>query len=160
MPATLNGVKGRPIQIRLDADGREANKQRAVAANVKPQDGREAVVSIPDVSIPDRTSRTDAGKRTVPAASNRSAAHSAARHIVADRNAAVLRARPHAASSSPPSAQLPVRAQLPAPPRCCFQSREHVQAAPSVVMILGASANAAALGGLCVVDGAPGSLAA
>src|ERR1700722_4468610 len=134
MPATLNGVKGRPIQIRLDADGREANKQRVVAANVKRQDGREAVVSIPDVSIPDvsipdRTSRTDAGKRTVPAASNRSAAHSAARHIVADRNAAVLRARPHAASSSPPSAQVPVRAQLPAPPRCCFQSREQVQAA-------------------------------
>ena len=25
--ATLNGVRGRPIQIRLDADGREANKQ-------------------------------------------------------------------------------------------------------------------------------------
>ena len=87
--------------------------KRAVAANVKRQDGREAVVSIPDVSIPDRTSCTDAGKRTVPAASNRSAAHSAARRIVAGRNAAVLRARPHAASSSPPSAQVPVRAPAP-----------------------------------------------
>ena len=90
MPATLNGVKGRPIQIRLDADGREANKQRAVAANVKRQDGREAVVSIPDVSIPDRTSRTDAGKRTVPAASNRSAAHKVAWRIAGRRSVAVL----------------------------------------------------------------------
>jgi hypothetical protein len=46
------------------------------------------------VSIPDRTSRTGAGRRKVPAPSNRSAAHSVARiaaHTVA-RSGVLLRA--------------------------------------------------------------------
>ena len=50
------------------------------------------------VSIPDRTSRTGAGKRKVPAPSNRSAAHSVARRIAACRSGVVLRALLRAAS--------------------------------------------------------------
>jgi hypothetical protein len=42
------------------------------------------------VSIPDRTSRTGAGKRKAPAASNRSAAHNVARRIAGRRSVAVL----------------------------------------------------------------------
>ena len=42
------------------------------------------------VSIPDRTSRTGAGKRKAPAASNRSAAHKVARRIAGRRSVAVL----------------------------------------------------------------------
>ena len=42
------------------------------------------------VSIPDRTSRTGAEKRKVPAASNRSAAHKVAWRIAGRRSVAVL----------------------------------------------------------------------
>ena len=51
-----------------------------------------------EVSIPDRTSRTGAGKRKVPAALVRSAARTAAPRIAVDRSAAVLRAPQRAAS--------------------------------------------------------------
>ncbi len=61
-----------------------STQKSTLGEDVKLQDCRQSIISMPD-----RTSHTDGGKRKNPAPSNRSVAHSVAR-IAANRDAAVL----------------------------------------------------------------------